>query len=144
MKDISSDEIQAAVKSLWAFYFRKAKTQFAEMYLPSATVFVIDARRIELARLMLLKRERELFVPAAFLAGTLGAIKVQLLGTDLAVASYPFQLSVTRGGAGGKRYHSEIPSGRATQVFRRDENGVLRILHEHLSSGDLVVTTELL
>lgn len=143
MNDISPDEIQAAVKNFWNFFYRKSKTQFWEMYLSSATVFNIDARRMELARLMWVRRERELFSPAASVAAKLGAINVQLLRNDLAVASYPFHLSVTREFAGGKRYHSEVPSGRATQVFQRDENGVLRIVHEHMSSGELVMPKEL-
>jgi hypothetical protein len=44
---------------------------------------------------------------------------------------------------GGKRYRAEVPSGRATQVFQRDEKGVLRILHEHMSSAEGVTVKEL-
>jgi len=141
--NISSDEIRAEVRKFWDFFARKSKSQFAEMYVASATVFAIDARRPELARLMLVRRERELFGPASAVAAKLGPIDVQLLRSDLAVASYSFHYSITRVLPGGKSYHAEIPSGRATQVFQRSENGVLRILHEHMSSAEPIKVKEI-
>jgi ketosteroid isomerase-like protein len=143
MSNISSDDVRAEVKKFWDFLSRKLKSQFAEMYLSSATVFAADARRMEPARLMLVRRERELLGPASFVAAKLGSIDVQPLGADLAIASYPFHLSITRTRSSGKRYQSEVPSGRATQVFKRDEKGVLRIIHEHMSSAEPVSTKEL-
>lgn len=98
---------------------------------------------MELARLMLVRRERELFGPASLVAAKPGSVDVQLFGSDLAIASYPFHFSITRMLGNGKRYQAEIPSGRATQVFRRDEGGVLRIIHEHLSSAEPVTPKEL-
>ena len=136
--NISPDEIRAEVRKFWNFFSSKSKAQFAEMYLPSATVFAVDARRMELARLMLVRRERELFGPTSSVAAKLGPIDVQFLGKDLAVASYPFHLSITRALPGGKRYQAEVPSGRATQVFQSNEKGVVRILHEHMSSAESV------
>jgi ketosteroid isomerase-like protein len=143
MSNISSDDVRAEVKKFWDFLSRKLKSQFADMYLSSATVFAADARRMEPARLMLVRRERELLGPASFVAANLGSIDVQPLGADLAIASYPFHLSITRTRASGKRYQSEVPRGRATQVFQRDEKGVLRIIHEHMSSAEPVSTKEL-
>jgi len=143
MSNISSDDVRAEVKKFWDFLSRKLKSQFAEMYLSSATVFAADARRMEPARLMLVRRERELLGPASFVAAKLGSIDVQPLGADLAIASYPFHLSITRTRSSGKRYQSEVPSGRATQVFQRDEKGVLRIIHEHMSSAEAVSSKEL-
>jgi len=113
------------------------------MYVPSATVFAADARRMEPARLMLVRRERELFGPASFVAAKLGTIDVQPLGADLAIASYPFHFSITRTLASGKRYHVEVPTGRATQVFQRDDKGILRIIHEHMSPAEAVSPKEL-
>jgi ketosteroid isomerase-like protein len=145
MSNISSDDVRAEVKKFWDFLSRKLKSQFAEMYLSSATVFAADARRMEPARLMLVRREREreLLGPASFVAAKLGSIDVQPLGADLAIASYPFHLSITRTLASGKRYQSEVPRGRATQVFHRDEKGVLRIIREHMSSAEPVSSKEL-
>ncbi len=140
--NMSPDEIRAEVRKLWDFFSQKSKAAFAEMYLPSATVFAVDSRRVDLARLMLVRRERELFGPASSVAVKLGPIDVQFV-SHLAVASYPFHLSITRALPGGKRYQAEVPSGRATQVFQRDEQGVLRILHEHMSSAEGVTAKEL-
>jgi hypothetical protein len=108
--NISPEEIRAEVRKLWDFFCRKSKIQFAEMYLPSATVFAVDSRRMDLARLMLVRREREFFGPASSVAVKLGLIDVQQLGSDLAVASYPFHLSITRELPGGRRYHAEVPA----------------------------------
>lgn len=143
MGNIASEEIRDAVKNFWEFFSRKSKSRFEEMYFPSATVFSADARRMEPARLMLVRRERELFGPTSFVSAKLGSIDVQLFGPDLAIASYPFHLSITRAFASGKRVQVEVPSGRATQIFRRDENGILRIIHEHMSSAEPVSPKEL-
>ena len=143
MSNILPDEIRAQVKQFWDFFSRKLKSRFEEMYFRSATVFAADARRLELAQLMLMRRERELFGPTSLVAAKLGTIDVQLLGADLAIASYPFHFSITRTFASGKRSQVEVPSGRATQVFQRDEKGVLRIIHEHMSSAEPVSPKEL-
>lgn len=143
MNNLSADEIRAEVKKFWDFFSRKSKARFEEMYSPTATVFAADARRMEPARLMLIRRERELFGAGSLVAAKLGSIDVQLLGPDLAVASYPFHFSITRTLASGKRYQVEVPSGRATQVFHRDDKGLIRIVHEHTSSAEPVSPKEL-
>jgi len=68
---------------------------------------------------------------------------VQVLAPNLAVAAYSFHFFVVRALANGKRVQVEVPYGRATQVFQRDENGNYRIIHEHLSSGEPVSPKEL-
>jgi len=143
MTPISPDDVRAEVKKFWEFFSRKSKSRFEEMYLPSATVLAADSRRIEPARLMLLRRERELFGPASLVAAKLGTIDVQFVGPDAAVASYPFHFSITRTFASGKRVQVEMPFGRATQAFQRDDKGVLRIIHEHMSSAEPVSPKEL-
>ncbi|HKV05552.1 MAG TPA: hypothetical protein VJO53_10650 [Candidatus Acidoferrales bacterium] len=143
MSNLSADEVRAEVKKFWDAFSRKAKSRFEEMYLPSATVFAADARRMEPARLMLVRRERELFGPTSLVAAKLGSIDVQVLGPDLAIASYAFHFSMTRTYASGKRYQMEVPMGRATQAFQRDPKGVLRIIHEHMSSAEPVTQREL-
>lgn len=140
---ISPDEVRSEVKKFWDFFSRKSKSRFGEMYLPSATVFAADSRRIEPARLMLLRRERELFGPSSLVAAKLGTIDVQLLGPDLAVASYPLHWSITRTFASQKRVQVDMPYVRATQAFQSDDKGVLRITHEHMSSAEPVSPKEL-
>lgn len=140
---ISPEEVRTEVKKFWDFFSRKSKSRFEEMYLPSATVFAADSRRIEPARLMLLRRERELFGPSSLVAAKLGTIDVQLLGPDLAVASYPLHWSITRAFASQKRVQVDMPYVRATQAFQRDDKGILRIIHEHMSSAEPVSPKEL-
>jgi len=92
---------------------------------------------------MLVRRARELFGPASAVGAELGSIDVQLLGDDLAVASYAFHFNVTRSLPNGKRVRVDVPFGRATQVLQSDANGVLRIIHEHMSSAEPVSPEEL-
>jgi ketosteroid isomerase-like protein len=143
MGTTSADEVRALVQKFWGFFIRKSKSQFDEMYSPSATVFAADARRGEPARLMLVRRARELFGPGSAVGAKLDAIDVQILRDDLAVASYAFHFNVTRSLPNGKRVSVDVPFGRATQVFQRDANGNLRIIHEHMSSAAPVSPKEL-
>jgi ketosteroid isomerase-like protein len=140
----SADEVRAVVQKFWDYFVRKSKSEFDKMYSPAATVFAADARRGEPARLMLVRRARELFGPASAVGAKLDAIDVQILRDDLAVASYAFHFNVTRSLPNGKRVSVDVPFGRATQVFQRDANGNLRIIHEHMSSAAPVSPKELL
>ena len=139
----SADEVRAVVQKFWDYFVRKSKSEFDKMYSPAATVFAADARRGEPARLMLVRRARELFGPASAVGAKLDAIDVQILRDDLAVASYAFHFNVTRSLPNGKRVSVDVPFGRATQVFQRDTNGNLRIIHEHMSSAAPVSPKEL-
>jgi ketosteroid isomerase-like protein len=143
MEKIGKDEIRAVVQSFWNLFTSKSKSEFDQFYSPVATVFAADARRSEPARLMLVRRARELFAPRSAVGARLAAIDVQLLRSDLAIASYAFHFSVTRNLPGGKRVRVDVPFGRATQVFQRDERGILRIIHEHMSSAEPVSPQEL-
>jgi ketosteroid isomerase-like protein len=143
MRTTSADEVRAVVQKFWEFFIRKSKSQFDEQYSPSATVFAADARRGESARLMLVRRARELFGAGSAVGAKLDAIDVQILRDDLAVASYSFHFNVTRSLPNGKRVSVDVPFGRATQVFQRDASGNLRIIHEHMSSAAPVSPKEL-
>ena len=136
MEDISPDQVRAHVRAFWEFFSGKDKARFAEMYSPMATVFSADARRCEPARLMLVRRERELFGPKSLVKANLGTITVQMLAPGLAAASYSLNFSVTRTRANGDRVQVDVPFGRATQVFHSNEQGKLMIIHEHMSSAE--------
>ncbi|HEY6250301.1 MAG TPA: hypothetical protein VI685_10085 [Candidatus Angelobacter sp.] len=138
MEAISPEQVRAQVRKFWEFFSGKDKPHFAELYAPTATVFSADARRCEPARLMLVRRERELFAPQSLVKAEIGAITVQVLASDLAAASYPLHFSVTRTRANGARVRVDVPCGRATQVFHRNEHGTLMIIHEHMSSAEPV------
>ena len=136
MEAIAADQVRAEVRTFWNLFCIKDKTRFDRLYSPTATVFAADARRSESARLMLVRRERELFGPTSLVKAQLGDVAVQLLTPHLAVAYYALHFSVTRMLPNGSRVHVEVPFTRVTQVFQRGENGGLTIMHEHMSSAE--------
>jgi hypothetical protein len=132
---IAAEEIHAQVRRFWELFSCKDKSGFDRLYAPMAPIFSADARRSEPARLMLMRRARELFAPSCAVTARLGEISVQVLSPNLAVASYPFHFSLTRNLSNGSRVHIEVPFARVTQVFHRNESGGLLIIHEHMSSA---------
>jgi ketosteroid isomerase-like protein len=142
-KAISPEAIRSQVKVFWHFFSTKSAREFRYMYAPDATIFAANSPRCETARLMLIRRIRELFAPGSSVTAQLGPISVQILGSAVAIASYPFHYAVTRLLANGRRYHLDVPFGRVTQIFARDKEGVLRIVHEHMSSAQAVSSNEL-
>ena len=140
---IFAAQVRARVHQFWMLFTDKSKAKFEELYLPEATVFALDGRRCEPARLMLMRRSRELFAASSLTEARAGSVDVQVLQPDLAVACYPFHLSGTRTLPGGRRYTGDVPFGRATQVFLRDKAGALLIVHEHTSSAEPVAVKEL-
>lgn len=143
MEPISPAQIKSDIKKFWDAFTGKSASGFQELYSPTAIVFSIDGRRAEPGRLMLVRREREFFGPKSSVGARVGEILVQVLGPDLAVATYSFHFFVVRSLPNGKRVQVDLPFGRATQVFQRDESGVRRIIHEHLSSAEPVSPREL-
>lgn len=143
MEAISAQEIRDEVRSFWDAFTHRSKNAFQELYSPTASCFAADGRRSEPARLMWVRREREFFGPKSSVAAKVGAVSVQILGPDLAVACYGFHFSIIRVLANGSRVQVEVPFGRATQVFQRGADGKVLIIHEHLSSAEPTVSKEL-
>jgi ketosteroid isomerase-like protein len=143
MASISIDEVRSRVQTFWRAYCSQSKEEFEQFYFPDATVLEFDGRRIEPGRLMVARRLRELFPEMSSVSAELGPIDVQIVEPDIAVACYGYHFRVVRLMANGKRYLSDIPLARTTHVFRRDENGRLRIIHEHMSAGAVATPTEL-
>jgi ketosteroid isomerase-like protein len=135
MESILAEQVRAQVHAFWKVYCSKSKADFEGMYFPEATILEIDARRIEPARLMVARRERELFSNISSVSADLGPIDVQILEPNVAVAAYGFRFRVVRVMANGKRFESDMRVTRATHVFQRHQDGSLRIIHEHMSSG---------
>lgn len=131
------------MQDFWDAFTHQAKNRFQELYSPTAVCYAADGRRAEPARLMWVRREREFFGPKSSVGAKLGSISVQLLGPNLATASYGFHFSIIRILPNGSRAEVEVPFGRATQVFERQPDGRLLIIHEHLSSAEPVIPKEL-
>ena len=143
MEAITQDQIRGKVQEFWDAFTGQAKDNFQQLYSPTASCFAADGRRSERARLMWIRREREFFGPKSSVGAKVGFVAVQVLAPALAVASYPFHFSIVRILPNGSRVEVEVPFGRATQVFSRDESGRLLIIHEHLSSAEPVTPKEL-
>jgi ketosteroid isomerase-like protein len=136
MPDILPNEVRAEVQKFWNALARKAKDEIEEMYFPAAIVFSSTIPRTEPARLTVTRRARQFFAPKSTMQVDLGAIDVQLAG-NIAIASYSFSFQGTQVKTDGSSVNHEIPAGRGTHVFQFDESGTLRILHEHVSSGEI-------
>ena len=135
MQKISPDQVRSEVHRFWNSFSRKSKEEFEEMYLPAATVFASTVPRTELARLTVTRRERQFFGPKSSVQVELGPIDVQVLG-NIAVASYTYNFHGIEVKSDGSSVEHDIPVGRATHIFQLDDKGRLRVLHEHVSSGE--------
>jgi ketosteroid isomerase-like protein len=140
---ITPEQVRDSVREFWDAFTKQSQNKFQELYSPTATCFAADGRRSEPARLMWVRREREFFSSRSSVGAKVGIVSVQVLAPALAVASYPFHFSIIRLLPNGSRVEVEVPYGRATQVFRRDEGGKLQIIHEHLSSAEPTTPKEL-
>src|SRR5258708_39541643 len=142
MENILPEQVYARVHAFWEIYCSKLKADFEGLYFPEATILEIDARRIEPARLMVARRMRELFSNISSVSAEIGPIDVQVLEPNVAVAAYGFHFHVVRVMANGKHFESDMRVARATHIFQRDQDGTLRIVHEHMSSGTVSPPTE--
>lgn len=139
MSTITAEQVRAEVKRFWSILSNKRADLLADVYAHEANVFSSSGSRPEPGRLAAAPRQREYFQPLTTLTIALGVIDVVLLGEHAAVASYTFQfhaskVASTKGGV----VEEIIEHGRGTQVFVLEPDGVLRIVHEHLSSVDKV------
>jgi ketosteroid isomerase-like protein len=135
MPAISAEQVGAQVQAYWNAFCDKSGRVLEQMYFPSASVFNTYARRSEPAQLMLARRLRKFGELKSSVSAKLGAVDVQIAG-DMAIASYPYHFHSTKAGGDGSRIEIDVPYSRATQIFQADQNGTLRILHEHLSVGE--------
>jgi ketosteroid isomerase-like protein len=143
MEVITAERVRRAVQDFWDAFTHQEKNRFQELYSPTAVCYAADGRRSEPARLMWVRREREFFGPKSSVGAKVGAVSVQILGANVASASYGFHFSIVRILPNGNRAEIEVPYGRATQVFEREPDGRLLIIHEHLSSAEPVTPKEI-
>lgn len=134
---LTVDEVQAEVRRFWSVFSGKAAEGLKGFYAGESSVFGTNSTRAEPGSLAAARRQREYFTPQTTLKVQLGTIEVVMLSESSAVASYTFQLHASKVASGvGKAQEEDIRQGRATQVFARDVEGKLRIVHEHLSTVD--------
>jgi ketosteroid isomerase-like protein len=140
---ITAEQMSEGVNRYWRLYCNHAKDELDQMYWPESIVFASGVRHGESARLTSIRRAREMFGPHSSTAVKLGTLTVQVVNKDLAVCTYPFHFRTIRLYPSGKRLYMDMPASRGTYVFKRDEGGEIRIIHEHKSSAEAVVHKEL-
>jgi ketosteroid isomerase-like protein len=131
---LAAELVRAEVARYWGAFSVKSAEVVDAFYLPEAVVFASTTTRAEPGRLAATRRKREYFNPQSHIRVQLGPIDVQPVGDDAAVASYTFRFHASQvAGALGKAVDENIEHGRVTQVFVRQPDGMLAILHEHIS-----------
>jgi len=136
--NLTPEEIRTDVARFWNVFTSKAPDLLEEFYASDATVFASTGVRAEPGRLAVTRRRREYFDKQTSVRVQIGVVDVQLLSDNCAVASYTFRFDATRVAGGlGKSSDEHLEHARATQVFQKDAEGKLRIIHEHFSTAIL-------
>lgn len=135
MEKISPEEVRAAVAKFWSMFMGKTRTGFENLYFPNSAVFSSTATRTEPGRLTVIRRVRQFFDSPVELKAELGSVEVQCAGPNVAIASYAYAVHITSKAPDKTRLRRTSPFSRATQIFQRDSDGALRIIHEHMSSA---------
>ena len=134
---LTAEQVKVEVQRFWATFVEKNADQLMDFYGPESSVFSSVTSRSEPGRLAAARRQREYFHKASVLRATPNMIDVVLIGEHAAVASYNFEFHATKVASSfSQSTEEDIRQGRATQVFQYDNDGKLRIVHEHLSSVD--------
>jgi ketosteroid isomerase-like protein len=134
---ITAAEVEDAVRRYWSVAASKQTTELQSFYLDTASIFATTSKRLEPARLVTARRNREYMNSASRMSYELGAISVEMLTRDSAIAIYNARWRADQiakpSARGGKTSDENITNLRVTHVFQRQENGRLKIIHEHLS-----------
>jgi ketosteroid isomerase-like protein len=135
MEGISQERVRAQVQKFWSILSGKSSGNLEEFYAQDAIVFSGKSKRSEPAQLAAARRTRHLSAPVSDSNAEIGQLEVQTFG-PVAIASYTYQFNEAKSSKEAGRIEKKTLYGRATQIFRLDDSGVLRIVHEHLSAGE--------
>jgi len=132
---LTKAEIEAAVVAYWKALSAKDAIQQQNFFDDQARIFSTESKRLERARLVLIRRQREYLAAATKMQVQVGEIDVELIGTSHALAAYTIQLDaknvIRTSFSAAPEEH--LKDARVTHVFHRQSDGALRILHEHIS-----------
>jgi ketosteroid isomerase-like protein len=135
MSGMSPELVNLRVREFWNILTGESRSKFEDLYSSDAIVFMGRAKRSEPAKLAAARRMRQLADATSNAAAEIGSVDVQIAGTDVAIATYTYKFQSSKAQSDGSRTRQHTLFGRATQIFQLDPNGVLRIVHEHLSSA---------
>jgi ketosteroid isomerase-like protein len=137
---ISRTEVETAVRHYWDCSTSKRAQGQQDCYSEDAQIFATSSQRLEPGRLVHLRRAREYLSGQASTRAQLGAIEVQSIGKDGALAAYTLQFHADHkemaGTMTGRPAEEHLLNARVTHVFVRGPNGLLKIIHEHISIPD--------
>jgi ketosteroid isomerase-like protein len=135
MPSLSPDQVRAQIDKFWQIMCGKPAGRLEDLYSPAALLLTGKARRPESATVALARRARQIAAPGTHAEAELGLVEIELPEPSLAIASYTYKFHHTRPGEDGSLRQRHTLFGRATQIFRLEEGGALRIVHEHLSAA---------
>lgn len=134
---LTKADVESAVRGYWRALSAKEAVQQQNFYDDHAGIFATESSRLERARVVLLRRQREYLSAATRTAVQVGEIEVDLIGPHHAVAAYTIQLDakhIARTLSSGSAVAEEhLENARVTHIFQRQSDGALRIVHEHIS-----------
>ena len=125
------------MRSFWELFATKKTDRWQDFYADVALIFGTASKRPEPARLVVIRRQREYLASAATMRIEVRNVDVEILG-DCAVAAYLLRLDaeqIAKLSASGHKEHEEhLENARVTHIFYRQEDGSLKIVHEHISA----------
>jgi ketosteroid isomerase-like protein len=140
MSSLTAKEVEEAVQKYWSISAAKDAEEQQASYAGHALVFTSSSKRVEPARLVSMQRQREYLAKSTKLRIQVAGVQVILLGTDAAVAAYTLEFhaeQIPLAGTITKRPQEHLSNARVTHVFERNENGELKIAHEHISMAQV-------
>ncbi len=132
-KIMSPDLVRNEVARFWNAFSSKDAETLEEFYAHESVGFGSGSTRSEPGRLAATRRKREYFMSSGTIRTQVSPIDVVMVGDNAAVATYTFQFHATRTNSMMGNEDEHIKNGRATQVFGFDQDGNVRIFHEHFS-----------
>ncbi|HLJ89889.1 MAG TPA: hypothetical protein VKZ53_23980 [Candidatus Angelobacter sp.] len=137
MSQTTKQDVESAVRTYWSVTAAKDAEKQQEAYSEEAFIFTSSSRRLELARLVSMRRQREYLAATTKLRVEVGSpIEVALLGSNSAIAAYTLHFHTEQMPTNGsitKSQEEHLKNARVTHVFQCDAEGRLRIIHEHIS-----------
>jgi ketosteroid isomerase-like protein len=133
---LTKTDVESAVRAYWRALAAKEVVQQQNFYDDQAGIFTTDSNKLERARLVLLRRQREYLSAATRTTIQVGEIDVEIIGGSHAVAAYIIRLDakdVSRTSSSGHSTEEHLENARVTHIFHRQSDGALRIVHEHIS-----------
>jgi ketosteroid isomerase-like protein len=136
-RPLTRAEVEAFVHKYWSIFAAKQVRAHDSSFTAESFIFSSSSKRVEPGRLVLLRRQREYMSDSTKVTVQVSNIQIETLGPDAAVAAYNIQFDaekrVVRDAAGTTQGEKHLSNARVTHVVVRDQEGNLKILHEHIS-----------